>query len=176
MRETGRTSRERLGERNPFEKMSFRKAFESQVWREYLECVRTTLPYLRESAPEEDLSKDLCQLVFFDNDGDFDEEAIMLRFRDLMLSVDDPERSSPPLPGLMLRDFLNSLGSLEVAFWRTLPLLTIERVIDGEIPISSGLSEQISKSFGTRSGFWWDMQREYDQRKSGLNGSSDSNV
>jgi len=99
----------------------------------------------------------------------------MARFRDyLAVHSDSSQETNIPIPGLVLEEFLNAFGPLEPSFWRKLPLTTIGRVVDGEIPITFSLSNQLSKAFGTRTGFWRDMQTEYDRQESGSIGCTDS--
>jgi len=168
MREMRDTSRVRTIGRSLDERLSFHELYESQAWKQLLEESRTKLSVLKESAEDLNSSKEFSQVVHFVQDEEIDEEVIMLRFRDyLVANGDTPEMSNIPIPGLMLEEFLNAFGPLEPSFWRKLPLTTIEHVIDGEIPISFGLSNQLSKAFGTRCGFWRDMQTEYDRWESG---------
>jgi plasmid maintenance system antidote protein VapI len=168
-------SRVRTVGRSLYERLSFHELYESQAWKQILEESRPNLSVLRESAQDLNSSSEFSQAVRFVQDGEIDEGVIMSRFRDYLLINGDPPRAfNIPLPGLVLREFLNAFGALELSFWRKLPLRTIERVIDGEIPISFGLSNQLSQAFGTRSGFWRDMQTEYDRRESGSIGCTDS--
>jgi len=155
--------------------MSFRETFESQAWKQILEESRTNLPVSSESVMDLDsLSKSSC-VVHFVQDGEIDEEVILAGFRDCLAAHSDSSHATNiSIPGLVLEKFLNAFGPLELSFWRKLPLTTIGRVIDGEIPISFGLSNQLSRAFGTRSGFWHDMQKEYDRWESGSIGCSDS--
>jgi plasmid maintenance system antidote protein VapI len=153
-------------EQNPYEKMSFQAAFKSQAWKQHLEGARTNLPCLKQSAKDVDSSNEFSQSIRFVQDGEIDEEVIMSRFRDYLVAKGDtPLPTTPPLPGLVLEEFLNAFGPLELSFWHKLPLTTIGRVVDGEVPISLALSKQLSKAFGTRSGFWHDLQTEYDRRR-----------
>lgn len=168
MRGLRETVKARIVEQNPYEQMSFRAAFKSQAWKQHLERARIKLPLLTESAQNMVSLREFSQLVRFVHVGEIDEEAIMLRFQDYLLANGDNPRSTTfPIPGLVLEEFLNALGPFELSFWRKLPLSTIARVIDGEVPISLGLSKQLSKAFGTRSGFWHDLQTEFDRRGSG---------
>jgi plasmid maintenance system antidote protein VapI len=97
-----------------------------------------------------------------------DEVTLTKRLHDYLLAIRYyPHVESIPFPGILLDEYLCALGPHEPSFWRKLPMATIFRVTEGELPISSALSAQLSRVFGTYRRFWYDLQVEYDRCKSG---------
>lgn len=158
--------RRRRGD-NPHDNMSFAEAFASEDWKEYEEAVRPCAEPAHLITSDTGQIEDSATTINFAPDGDMDEVSIMARFREyLVIKESDPESVQSPAPALVLWDFLDSLGRQELAFWRKLPMYSICRVRNGEIPISGVLSKQLSNVFGTRREFWSEMQREYDRWES----------
>jgi plasmid maintenance system antidote protein VapI len=156
-------------DRNPFEEMSFREAFESAECRQLLENIRPNMvcPTVLLSGANKKSAISLSALLL--EDSDMDEELIVSRFRDCLWTLfDKQEENGTSIPGVVLEEFLNALGPQEPQFWRKLPMVTIFRVTDGVLPITPKLSAQLSRVLGTRSKFWFEMQIEYDRWKSGL--------
>jgi len=149
--------------------MSFREAFESEEYRQFLECRSPTLPCNTVLLADGDRASDSCQLAPLLDQADIDEEVIISRFRDYLLSAHNEEGAIRRAgPGAVLEDYLNSFGPREPQFWEELPMTALYRVTDGKMRISSRLSDRLSRVFGTRSNFWSDIQAEYDRWKSGL--------
>ena len=154
---------------NPFENMSFREAFESEECRRLLESIRPSLVCDSVRLSDTDKTSDSSLSVLLLEECEMDEALIMSRFRDYLWIVrDEQQEIGTSIPGAVLNEYLNALGPQEPSFWRKLPMATIYRVTEGELPISSKLSAQLSRVLGTRSRFWFDMQIEYDRWKSGL--------
>lgn len=143
--------------------MSFSKLFESPEWKLHLQMLRPSQIPADPQAKEE--SKTDFSVLYFPSDEALDEEEILSRFQEyLSHDVIHPREVTEPAPARVLREFLNSLGAIDEPIWRTLPLSQLFRVSTGEIPISRKLSEQLSKTFGTPSEFWVEIQKEYDRR------------
>ena len=159
-RRTCEPSSNRRIEKNPFDKMSFSQLFASEEWSHHLDDIRP-FAITSEAAVIRDTKYHCATLPSFTQDGDVDEEVMMSRFRDYLQQPENDYRV--PIPAVVLCEFLESFGPLDVAFWKAMPVNTLIRASDGEIPISQGLSEHISSAFGTRTKFWVEMQAEYDE-------------
>lgn len=167
MKEIQKKARKRTKGDNPYANMSFAEAFSSEDWKEFEAARRPCAEAVRLIPSHLGQNDDSTKSVNFAPDGDMDEESMMARFREyLVIKESDPEIVQSPAPALVLWDFLNSIGLQEHAFWCKLPMYSICRVRDGEIPISIRISKQMSDLFGTRKTFWSDMQREYDRWES----------
>jgi hypothetical protein len=174
MRRNRNALKNELVDRNVYEEMSFKRTFQSGTWKRHLEETRTRIPISIVSSASPDSSTGHSDVVLFAPEVDTDEELITSRFQDYLRESDDaPNWACTSAVGLVLREFLNSFGPLEASFWRSLPFATLVRVVEGRSRISIGLSEQLSKAFGTRSGFWSDLQRKYDRWETGSFDSAD---
>jgi plasmid maintenance system antidote protein VapI len=155
--------------------LSFREAFESQGHRQFLESMRPELPCSTVTLPNTSSTDDFSLSAYLIEGGEMDEELLTERFRDYLLTTrNDPNAESIPLPGMILDEYLCAFGPQEPSFWRKLPMATIFRVTEGESPISSKLSAQLSRVFGTHRRFWFDLQVEYNRWKSGAFDGQDS--
>ena len=144
------------------------EAFESEECRQFLEGIRPNLICPTMLLSNTDRANDDSQSALLLEEGDTDEELIMRRFRDYLLTAhNEPGVITTPLPGVVLYEYLNAFGPQEPTFWRELPTAKLFRVTDGTLSISPWLSDQLSRVFGTRSRFWSDIQAEYDRLKSG---------
>jgi plasmid maintenance system antidote protein VapI len=140
--------------------MSFSQVFESEDWAHYVDSIRP-LAITSAMVVTTDAEDQRDTLQSFAEDADVDEESIMSRFRDYLSQPENSDRG--PIPAVVLSEFLESFGPLEMTFWRTLPVNMLIRTVEGEIPISQRMSKLISNAFGTRVNFWADMQAEYDE-------------
>lgn len=165
------------GSWNPFENMSFREAFESAECRQLLENIRPSLVCDSVNLPDTNKTSDSTLSTLLLEESEMDEALIMSRFRDYLWTVcDEQEEVGTSIPGAVLDEYLNAFGPQQPSFWRKLPMATIYRVTEGELPISSKLSVQLSRVLGTRSRFWFEMQIEYDRWRCGLIRCQDSNI
>lgn len=154
--------------REPSERMSFRGLFDSVEGRRYIESLRPELPCPIIALPEISKANDFSLSASLLDGEETDEVTLTKRLRDYLLTIRYyPNVESIPLPGILLDEYLCALGPQEPSFWRKLPMATIFRVTEGELPISSTLSAQLSRVFGTHRRFWYDLQVEYDRCKSG---------
>jgi hypothetical protein len=163
MRRNRKHPRKLVDTRNPYEKMSFAQALNSPEWKQYLEDARPFAIFARTWVEFRNGSELNSQQSHFALEAEVDEEAIMLRFHDyLVRQGDDPNSFSVPIPAVVLREFLNSLGAVDMPIWNSQPVDTLIRAVQGDLPISGKLSARISDAFGTRTTFWFEMQQEYD--------------
>jgi plasmid maintenance system antidote protein VapI len=149
---------------NPYEKMTFSEALGTSAWQQHLADIRPFAFDLVKPTKSEDKAPEFAQIPQFVQDGDMDEQAIMSRFRDYLVCKELDSRAFPlPIPGLVLREFLVSLGKLDPIVWRNLGIDELIAVTHGKVPISFKLSKRLSDSFGTPTEFWSELQSEYDR-------------
>ena len=150
--------------------MSFRETFESEEYRQFLECRSPTLPCNTVLLADGDRASDCCQLAPLLDEADIDEEVIISRLRDYLLSAHGEQGAISSVgPGAVLEDYLNSFGPREPQFREELPMTALYRVTDGKMRISLRFSDRVSRVFGTQSNFSSDHSGQISPFEIGVN-------